>query len=119
MCYLPVGWSVLGIIVPASQFHFAVLKKRVASLLSLIKAILRKNCNFALDKTGKKNNPIFRLDCHGNPVIKFCLPVVRVGLGYLCEDIQFHQPHSSSRGTREVASSYVRVHPTQTSSDYL
>ena len=60
----------------------------------------------------KKTTPFFL-------VIKFCLPVVLVGLGYLCEDIQLHQPHSSSRGTREVASSYVRVHPTQTSSDYL
>ena len=38
-----------------------------ASLLSLIQAILRKNCNFSLEKKKKKTKPILRLDCHRQP----------------------------------------------------
>ena len=38
-----------------------------ASLLNLIQAMLCKNCNFFLEKTGKKNHPIFRLGSPWQP----------------------------------------------------
>ena len=39
-----------------------------ASLLTLVQTILCKNCNlFLMEKTGKKTNPILRLDCHRQP----------------------------------------------------